>query len=323
MSTNTDIPRLQRVTFFDGQRLSAADLGAAQAFHRELRWLHNRSLHTWGIALGLGVTGEKDDRQVAVAPGYAVDCLGREIVLTESHVEPIPPVAGAPGGGEATYYLTVAYAPDGSLTPVETQQGVCARGGAVRLPEAPRFAWRRPDEVERGIELVLAQIWVLNCALNRPVSLEPRRNARPSQQPYIAADRTSPGATAWSFLPETGSPANALGVKTVVDTSGARFRLTPRYLAHVVGSRVLREPGTAVVTGTAGFLQPGHLIEGFARIVNQTAAGFELQMYLPRWPRGLTVGPYLLNPNEVFVPATLTTLQSSLMWHVVWLGVEG
>jgi hypothetical protein len=83
MALKADIPELERVTFFPGQQLSAADLTEFERANRELRWLHNRSLHGWGIGIGLGVTGERGDGRVLIDAGYAVDGLGREIILTE------------------------------------------------------------------------------------------------------------------------------------------------------------------------------------------------------------------------------------------------
>ena len=61
-----NIPELERITFFPGQRLHAEDLTDVQTVDRELRWLHNRSLHTWGIGLGFGVTGEAGASAVAI-----------------------------------------------------------------------------------------------------------------------------------------------------------------------------------------------------------------------------------------------------------------
>jgi hypothetical protein len=315
MGTDADIPKLERVTFFDGQRLSAEDLSTVQAYHQELRWLHNRSLHTWGIGLGLDATGNKGDRQVGVAPGYGVDTLGREIVLTESQVIPVPPVAAASGGGEAVYHLTVSYLGDADLEPTATRQGVCKPGGAVRLPERPKFAWKEPASIQRGYDLVLAQIWVLNCQLNRPVSLAVRRQAQPSQQPYIAAGQTVPGETAWSLwqIVSTAGQATTLGVQTTVDTSGARFRLTPRYLARIQGDRYL--PATA-----AGPNAPqGLLVDGFTSVTDPKAFSFTLRIFLPL---DLDVRGVPLNPDSI-VTGLVDLVQNQLKWHVVWMGVEG
>src|SRR5262245_49690929 len=89
-----DIPNLSRVDFFDGQRLAAGDLNDAATVQRELRWLHNRSLHSWGIGLGFAISGAQGDRQVQIGPGYALDCFGREIILTEPIAKAVPTHAG-------------------------------------------------------------------------------------------------------------------------------------------------------------------------------------------------------------------------------------
>ena len=136
-----DIPSLERPSFFDGQRLLAGDLNTTQAFHRELRWLHNRSLHNWGIAFGYAVTGKRKERTVSVQPGYALDCQGRELILAEAREIAVPPVAGNPDGGPVTYYLTASYAEDAELTP-EMRAGACEASGAVRRPEQPNIRWQ-------------------------------------------------------------------------------------------------------------------------------------------------------------------------------------
>jgi hypothetical protein len=96
---------VERQHFFDGQRLFAADLQDLEAFNREMRWLHNRSLHQPGIGNGFAVYGRKGDRKVRVDPGYAIDIEGREIVLIESLELDVPPVAGEQNG-EPVYYGT-------------------------------------------------------------------------------------------------------------------------------------------------------------------------------------------------------------------------
>src|SRR5215475_4696074 len=83
-----------RVVFFDGQRLEADDLNSAADQMRQLRWLHNRSLHGWGIGLGFDATGNAGDRQVTLKPGYAVDCIGRELVLTNPITLAVPARSG-------------------------------------------------------------------------------------------------------------------------------------------------------------------------------------------------------------------------------------
>src|SRR3954453_3289773 len=110
---------IERQRFFDGQRLFADDLQQIEGFNREMRWLHNQSLHQPGIGNGFAVSGRKGDRQVGVGPGYAIDDLGREIVLTSPRTIPVPPVAGDVAGKPKRYVLTVQYPSDEDLEEVE------------------------------------------------------------------------------------------------------------------------------------------------------------------------------------------------------------
>ena len=107
-----DIPELERITFFPGQRLHAEDLTDVQTVDRELRWLHNRSLHTWGIGLGFVVAGDAGASAVTIEPGYGLDCAGREIILTEPRLRPIPAVAGDKDGKPVEFFLTAEYQAD-------------------------------------------------------------------------------------------------------------------------------------------------------------------------------------------------------------------
>lgn len=297
-----DIPDLERITFFSGQRLTAADVTALQQTLRELRWLHNRSLHGWGIGIGFGVTGERGDSQVTIEPGYGVDCLGREVILTERQVRDVPAVAGAAGGGEAVFYLVAAYQPDADQRVTERRPGVCRPEGTVRLAEEPLLDWRRPDQLREGLELLLAQAWVHGCRLSRPVSLAVRRHARPSDQPYIAAGQTDSEATSWQAWTVAGK---VVGLAVEVDTKGARFRSVPRYVAHVVGDRYLgAAPGPLLAVGLPG-------------VVNATRDGFTLQVLLPK------TAAALVNPPALLHATTGPAAAQALGWHVVWMGVEG
>lgn len=290
MAERVDIPNIERVTFFNGQRLMEHDFTALQLANRELRWLHNRSLHSWGIGIGLAVMGERGDSAVTVKPGYGVDCLGREIILTESQTLPVPTVARGPGGGEAIYYLVAAYQEDADQKVAERRPGVCLPEGTVRLREEPRLEWCRPEQLRQGFELVLAQAWIQNCRLSRPLSFAVRRFAHPSQQPYIAAGQTDREKTVWV---QWQVNTQNVGVLTHVDTSAARFRTTPRYMAHVVGERHFLDAEANVV-----------VVLGFPAIVDATPARFTLQVLLP------TVAGLTIDFNQ-------------LGWHVVWMGIEG
>ena len=320
MSNNLDIPVLERPAFFNGERLTAADLTAVQAFHRELRWLHNRSLHNWGIAFGFAVSGARGERVVAVQPGYALDCKGRDLILGEAQQVPIPAVGGASGGQPATYYLTATYAEDEDLTP-EVRAGTCDTSGAVRRPETPLIRWQRPHDYRRGLDIILATIQVQNCQLAADVSGSERRNAVPAQQPYVAAGETGRGETEWSLWPTPDEEQGiyAVGVTTKVSTASAGFRITPRYQAHVVGDRVLEYPQKI---GTEAALQRLTIVvDGYVQIANATASGFDLRVIMPL---GVVISTKLTYMNYgILKEEFMGWLQTELKWHVVWLGIEG
>src|SRR5262245_1282002 len=137
-----NIPELERITFFPGQRLHAEDLSEVQRIDRELRWLHNRSLHTWGIGEGFGVTGEAGESAVSIEPAYGIDCAGREILLTKSRNKPIPAVAGDQKGEAVEFFLTAEYQDDAAQAVLERRPGICISGGSIRLAEEPLIRWK-------------------------------------------------------------------------------------------------------------------------------------------------------------------------------------
>lgn len=297
MSARTDIPELKRIQFFNGQRLTAGDMTELQRANRELRWLHNRSLHGWGVGTGYAVAGEKGDTSVTVAPGYALDCMGREIILTEAAMRTVPAIAGNADGTPATFYLTVTYKDDTDQTVAERRPGVCTPAGTVRLTEGPLISWREPKDITDGMDIILARASVLNCQLDSPLFLDVRRSARPTQQPYIASGETIDAATAWTVKFESGKP---VGVTTRVDTSAAKFQATPVYFAHVVGPRMI-----ATSSGP-------QLALALVSISQSTPASFNCDVYL-----------LAIDSTALLTPSEVGAVLNNLEWSVVWIGVEG
>ena len=271
MSIFDDIAELDRPQFFNGQRLFASDLQGLETLNREMRWLHNQSLHQPGIGNGYAVTGKKGANSVTIGPGYALDSTGREIVLTSTTTLSIPPVAGQPDGTPSYYDLTVSYPDDSQLPTAETRAGVCAPQGVIRLLDQPLFCWvalaplngdptnlvvaepAQAQAISHGDMIVLTQIAVLDCALYQDVSLVQRRSARPTCAPYIAAGTETP-----SWLSSTPFPPPAES-RPVVGPSVRRATVTPL-------------PGAAVNAGGSflPFLAPIRLIAN----VDTSRAGF-------------------------------------------------
>lgn len=299
MSGTGNIPNLERITFFNGQRLTSEDLTALQTANRDLRWLHNRSLHGWGIAAGFSVTGNTGDTSVQIGAGYAIDCQGREIILTTAATKSVPAVATASDGvSPVTYYLVASYLDDSDQTVLQKRTGVCLPSGTVRLTEAPELDWIAQASLDVTTQVVLAQISVLNCQLNSPVNLAVRRNARISSQPYIAAGETESTSTQWQEWIPTGQ-SHPVGLYCTVDTSTANFHTTPSYIAHVVGPRIGPDPSSSGTSKTIGLLP-------VVSLVNAS-------------PMGFTVQAALKNPQTVW--RNVVTYANN-WWQVVWMGIE-
>jgi hypothetical protein len=308
---------VERLQFFDGQRLFASDLQQLEAFHRAMRELHNASLHQPGIGAGLAVTGSPGDREVVVGPGYALDLDGHEITLTSNRAEPIPPVEGDPDGTPAAYDLAVSYPSDDLLEVAETREGICVSRGAVRLREEPVFCWvrlrddgsdvlrpadpRLRDDIAAARRILLARAEVQHCQLVS-LSIAERRNARPLTQPLITCGRAAP---IWQASLEPPDPDEAriqlLILEAKVSTATAGFVNTPCYSARIDGPRLL----TATVDGESREF----FAEGVLSIRDAAPDRFAASvLVLPFFSFGVAE---LENPSDVFSA-----------WKIEWMAVD-
>ena len=107
---------IERVRYFEGQLLSAADFAQEQAYQLAKSRRHNRWLHGWGVVSGLTVALD-GNVGVRVSPGTAIDCAGNELVLDE-------PVCFSLAGLMGKHYVVMRYveqlveprpAPDGTI----------------------------------------------------------------------------------------------------------------------------------------------------------------------------------------------------------------
>jgi hypothetical protein len=152
MISNTE--PLDRMNYFNGQRLEARDFRLDQDYHMRVRRLLNSSLYTYGIASGLEVTVKAGDaHRVVVSPGLALDPEGREIVVledTELLVTGLPsPVEGVAVGN----YLTIRY----TEAPVDRFQDGCQVAGPAGGGQ--RLAWGGPTRLRAGALLEWTNTW--------------------------------------------------------------------------------------------------------------------------------------------------------------------
>ena len=144
---------LDRLNYFNGQRLEARDLRVEQDYHMRVRRLLNRALYTPGIASGLEVLPAANPHAVRVSPGVALDALGREVILLE---ETEVQVRGRPNTDPAWVYgnflfLQYAEEPTVALTDgcaLSSGRAELAWGGPTRIRAMPvlGFSDSWPDE---------------------------------------------------------------------------------------------------------------------------------------------------------------------------------
>jgi len=338
---------VERIKFFDGQRLFAADLQSLEVFNREMRWLHNQSLHQPGIGRGYAVSGEKGNRQVTIEPGYAIDADGREIVLTQTQTMQVPPVSSDEKGRSIFFDLTVAYQ-ETDLEEVEFRDGLCDTRGAIRLREAPVFCWVRLQQndtgnlhpttkfvkdLQEGRKIILARVEVLNCQLQQRISIVQRQSALPECGPHIACGTADP--TPWAEV-DLGDASQELGdfilLQAEIDTRAAGFQMTPCYSASIPGSRIITLETGDIEAAKAEFKvflldflrildpQPGKftvfLLANYTNIANKESLAINME------PRGEAGAPEAAAARQDPTAQILTDFIKQ-NWHVNWMGVEG
>ena len=335
---------VERFQFFNGQRLFASDLQGADDFNREMRWTHNRSLGQPGIGSGFAVYGKRNDREVVIGAGYAVDALGREAVLTTTVTLQVPPVAADEAGKPVFYDLAVSYPDDDALEETETREGICLPRGVVRRREVPVFCWIKLDDQRQpidprlkqdiliGMRLILARAEVFNCQLNADLIVSVRRDVRPPRLPYVVCGQESP--TNWEILelPAIGNGESPIatpgglvspfivptGLTATIDTSAAEFQITPIYSARIVGPRIMTIPN--------GDGSSQAIVEGLIDIPVAQAGpkSFTIQVLLlaqPFTPNFIANSVWQNDdPNAEEVTEFLELFET---WNVVWMGVEG
>lgn len=138
MST-TGQTEIERIRYWQGQRLRGRDFRDQVAFGAQLRWWHDRALHNaFGVSYGFAVTPVSSvDSLIAVeiGCGVAYDCFGRELILQTKREIPLPATSEPP----ASRMTLIAHYKDGSQFPNKRQLS----GDCATVIEAPAFFWKR------------------------------------------------------------------------------------------------------------------------------------------------------------------------------------
>ncbi len=150
---DSDDDRLDRLNYYNGQRLEADDFRQEQQYHIYVRRALNRSLYSDGIAAGLEVTAKEGDlHKVVVSPGLALDQDGREIILLEdTEVQ----VMGTPSEVEGEVfgnYLCIAYEEE-KTAELEDRCAMMVKGKKVTR------TWGGPSRIRAGATLSIRPSW--------------------------------------------------------------------------------------------------------------------------------------------------------------------
>jgi hypothetical protein len=129
---------VERLHYFNGQRLVARDLELEQRYFIEVRRMLNRGLYAPGVVDGLEAS-KVDARHVRVSRGLALDPAGREVILLSDTTLEVPSrLPSSPLGG---YFLVISY---GEQTRTGTWDD-CREGVGTTPPdlirETPHLAW--------------------------------------------------------------------------------------------------------------------------------------------------------------------------------------
>lgn len=85
----------ERLKYYFGKMLTVRDFQAEQNYMNEKRWLLNRMGTGWGVLCGLKVRPcAAGSSQVVIAPGFALDAYGHEILVCQDQVVDLKDVVG-------------------------------------------------------------------------------------------------------------------------------------------------------------------------------------------------------------------------------------
>ncbi len=171
---------VKRLNYFNTQFLQEADFQDEQAYHISLRRFHNRSIHGFGIIEGFEITpGTKD---ISVAPGVAIDKLGREIVLSPQSV--VKSYDLSKFKANDLVFLTIAYDND---TDEKDRNPSGDTTKFIRITERPKLEPTTTKPSDDGTVILLGQV-TLDASGNvipARIDLSGRRMVRSKTSPIV------------------------------------------------------------------------------------------------------------------------------------------
>lgn len=187
-------PPLDRVNYFNGQRLAAADFRADQDYQMRVRRKLFSSLYSIGIVQGLEVTKHlTDPHKVIVASGVALDFMGREIILLDPTEVQVSGTPSTTPGVIFGNFLVIAYAEQRVQVAMDgctaNAAGSCggnlAWGAPTRIRAVPQLDVVDTWPTDQSGKIVLAQIGLQAGCQVGDIQSGVRRYAVPAKPPTV------------------------------------------------------------------------------------------------------------------------------------------
>ena len=144
----------KRINYFRGFLTTERDWNDAVAYHVEKQRLHNRMFHAPGVVPGYGgellVTArERADLSIELAPGYAIDGRGNDVIVWEALIKSINP---ADYKLPMTVYLVLKYVEE--LTDFIAYKENLEYKGHRRVQERSKVEWTSVEpNIDTEVEL--------------------------------------------------------------------------------------------------------------------------------------------------------------------------
>jgi hypothetical protein len=140
---------IKRLKYFTHQFLREQDFEAEQNYHIAMRRLHNRSVHGWGVVEGL-VVRKKNDKEITIDPGVAIDGEGREIILANQVTRDLSSLER-----NSRPFITISYGESWEDSDRYSSGGI---EGYTRVSETPLIGERNSEAPKDGSVLTLARV---------------------------------------------------------------------------------------------------------------------------------------------------------------------
>ena len=136
---------IKRLNYFTGQFLKENDFLDEQSYHINALSMHNRNVHSWGIASGLDVLF--DGKHVILTEGMAIDRNGKQILLEK------PARIDFKRTSSSTVHLTISLETK-ETDPVETDEF----SGNTRISEGAHIELDKGMPDDESVKIFLAKI---------------------------------------------------------------------------------------------------------------------------------------------------------------------